>query len=110
MTTKNLALALLASTLLTTGIAGCSDDASSSTGPADPNLSQGYAKQCLRCHGSQGQGGGEYPRIPGTKADVAAYKAYVRVGKGEMPAFSATQISDADLEKDFTWMTTVRGK
>jgi mono/diheme cytochrome c family protein len=105
--TKNLALALLATTLFAS-VAGCSDEASSAT--ADPNLSQGYAKQCLRCHGSQGQGGGEYPRIPGKKADVAAYKVYVRQGKGEMPAFSATQISDADLEKDFAWMTTVRGK
>jgi mono/diheme cytochrome c family protein len=106
--TKNFALALLATTTFAS-VAGCSDDTSSSA-TADPNLSQGYVKQCTRCHGPQGQGGGEYPRIPGTKADVAAYKAYVRVGKGEMPAFSATQISDADLEKDYTWLTTVRGK
>ncbi len=109
-TTKTLALVMtLASAMTTAALTGCSSD-SNNTEPADPNLSQGYAKQCNRCHGPRGEGTSEYPRIPGKKDTPEAYITYVRQGKGEMPPFSATQITDTELRADWTWLTNVRGK
>lgn len=95
---------------LLASLSACSSDSDGefNTEPADPGLSASYGKQCNRCHGPRGEGFGRFPRIPGEKRSAAAFIAYVREGKGEMPPFSQTQISDADAEKDFTWLTTVR--
>lgn len=109
--TKTLTIAIL---LVSAALAACSSSTGGSnefSGSADAALSKGYQSQCFRCHGPKGEGnGGEYPRIPGDKDTVEAFISQVRTGKGEMPAFSATQIKDSELKADYTWFTTVRGK
>jgi mono/diheme cytochrome c family protein len=80
--------------------------ASSTGGSADGDggtkgaLSKAFGSQCARCHGPTGAGSGKYPKLPGTKTS-ATFIPYVRTGKGEMPPFDASQISDADLTADF---------
>jgi mono/diheme cytochrome c family protein len=63
-------------------------------------LSKAFGSQCARCHGPTGAGSGKYPKLPGTKTS-STFIPYVRTGKGEMPPFDASQISDADLAADF---------
>lgn len=63
-------------------------------------LSTAFTNKCARCHGEQGQGSGKYPPLPNGK-DESAFIALVRAGRDEMPAFTASEISDADLKADF---------
>lgn len=50
-----------------------------------------------------------YPKLPGDAVPVAVFISTVRSGKGGlMPAFVASQISDDDLQTNFTWLTEVR--
>jgi len=93
-------------------LAGCSssDDgngSSSGTQQGTSGLSAAFANNCARCHGPRGEGQGTFPRIPGSR-DVDGFIALVRAGKGNMPAFDATKISDADLRADYAWLTTRR--
>lgn len=89
----------------------CGDDGSTPSNGSGQTTSSGlsaaFGSNCARCHGAQGLGQGVYPKIPGNK-DEATFIAFVRVGKGDMPAFDASKISDADLKADYAWMTTKR--
>lgn len=98
----------LATVSLALGLAACSGTDTTDAGTTSSGLSKSYTTNCNRCHGPKGEGAGRYPRIPGDKASDAAYIAFVRGGKGEMPAFDASQISDADLKADYLWLTTQR--
>lgn len=93
---------------------GCGSDESSSSstsggasGQTTSGLSASFGSNCARCHGATGLGQAPIPKIPGTK-DEAGFIAIVRSGKGDMPAFDAAAISDADLKADFAWMKTKR--
>ena len=92
----------------TSSLSGCSSDTPGTTAPA--GLSAAYTSSCSRCHGPKGEGAGQFPKIPGTKTDEASFIAAVRGGSADrrMPAFSASQISDADLKADFVFLTTKR--
>jgi mono/diheme cytochrome c family protein len=97
--------------MATTIASGCSssDDSSGSSGTAksEAGLSLAYASQCSRCHGTTATGQGKYPVLPG-KLTLATFVGTVRAGRSDMPAFSGSQISDADLTADYNWMTTKR--
>ena len=88
-------------------VSGCSSDPAP-VGTTPSGLSASYSSNCKRCHGDTGLGAGQFPKIPGTKDTEAGFVAFVRAGKGNMPAFSASQISDADLKADYLWLTTKR--
>jgi len=63
-------------------------------------LTSAYSNKCARCHGEQGQGSGKYPPLPNGK-DENTFIGVVRSGRGEMPAFTSADITDADLKADF---------
>lgn len=88
-------------------LSGCSSD---EPGTTTSPLSQAYQNNCARCHGATGEGSGQFPKIPGSKDTEASFIAFVRAGspRGTMSAFSASQISDADLKADYLYMTTKR--
>ena len=95
-------------------IAACSDDvdpnpnaSSGATQTKADTLSSSFATTCTSCHGDTGLGKAEYPKIPGTR-DEASFIAIVRSGKGDMPAFAESRISDAELKADYLWLTTKR--
>lgn len=104
------ALVAGASAVFMLALTGCSsDDTTGDAGTATSGLSQAYQNNCARCHGATGLGSGQFPKIPGSK-DEAAFIAFVRAGspRGTMTAYSASQISDADLKADYLWLTTKR--
>lgn len=90
------------------GASSSSSSSSSGSSGTTSGLSAAYKNNCQRCHGATGEGGGAFPRIPGGASSEASFIARVRAGKGQMPAFSASQISDADLKADYLWLTTQR--
>ena len=73
-------------------------------GSTSSALSSAFGAKCARCHGSGGLGMGKYPKLPG-KPDADSFVAFVRAGKDEMPAFTASDISDADLRSDFAYLS-----
>lgn len=101
------ALVAGASAALMFALSGCSSD---EPGTTTSPLSQAYQNNCARCHGATGEGSGQFPRLPGSKTTIEGYTAAVRTGSPArgMSAFSASQISDADLKADFEYMTTKR--
>jgi mono/diheme cytochrome c family protein len=58
------------------------------------------ADGCFTCHGRAGQGGAlnyPAPALAQTKLPVEAFKALVRAGPNDMPAYSEAVLSDKDL-------------
>ena len=109
--TKTVALVvagLALSTTMATTACSSSDDPSpvkpTDAGSTSAALSSSFSRRCARCHGAAGQGDGKYPKLPG-KPDADSYVAFVRAGKGEMPAFASADISDADLRSDFAYLS-----
>lgn len=95
---------------------GCSSEdtdtkptSSSSSGSSgkSSSLSLAFASKCARCHGTTATGQDPYPALPGTLT-LAEFTAVVRAGRNDMPFFSASDISDADLAADYDWMKTQR--
>src|ERR1700732_1235222 len=52
---------------------------------------------CFECHGTQGQGTTAGARLAPKPLALAALIAYVRQPKGQMPPYTASVVSDADL-------------
>jgi len=105
------ALVAGAGAALLLALSGCSsDDTTGDAGSTTSGLSQAYQNNCARCHGATGLGSGQFPKIPGSKDTEAGFIAFVRAGspRGTMTAYSASQISDADLKADYLFMTTKR--
>lgn len=86
----------LVSLALALGAVACGgDDAESGT------VSQAFSSNCARCHGGGGAGIGDAPALPGDLSQDQ-FVAVVRAGKGgRMPAFSTSQISDAELAEAY---------
>lgn len=90
---------------------GSSDEGTSSgTGNETGKLSQAFKTNCARCHGPDGQGLGNYPKLPGDITSEAAFIAQVRSGSPNtnpsMDAYTEAQISDADLKSDWAYLST----
>jgi mono/diheme cytochrome c family protein len=68
---------------------------------------------CYACHGSAGEGKplGEKeagtPKIAGTQLTLQEFVHTVREGKGEMPSFDPTQVSDAELSDVYAFLKTL---
>lgn len=75
-------------------------------------LSEAFSNSCASCHGAQGSGrrieGGSYPEIPGGLT-LDEYRTVVRQGRGNMPAFSDTFISEGELRSDFAALSMLNG-
>jgi len=106
--TKLVALVIAGLALTMTMACSSSDDPSpiksTDGGSTSAALSSAFGAKCARCHGAGGLGAGKYPKLPG-KPDADSYVAFVRAGKGEMPSFTAADISDADLRSDFAYLS-----
>ena len=84
-------------------------------GAAAANLDNGKkvfsTQRCDGCHGPQGQGGtGQLagPQIAPPPTDLAAFVRQVRRPNDQMPPFSAQQVSDADLQDVFAYLTSLK--
>jgi mono/diheme cytochrome c family protein len=70
------------------------------------------AQKCDTCHGAQGEGGSAAirgPQIAAYSSDLASFTDHVRHPKDPMPAFSAGQVSDADLSDVLAYLKSIGG-
>ena len=61
---------------------------------------------CWECHGYEGQGGVGPKLAPGPVA-APALKAFVRTTSGDMPAYTAKILSDADLDDIYAYLQSI---
>jgi len=62
--------------------------------------------RCAFCHGANGEGGTrDEPAIRGATVSFAAFFEQVRVGQGEMPSFSSSELPDGYLVHLWAWLT-----
>jgi len=54
---------------------------------------------CYQCHGYQGEGGGNGPRIAPDPLPLAAFREQLRHPRSVMPAYPPGQLSDARLQR-----------
>lgn len=78
-------------------LASCGDSSTNLATLPTGTASQGitvFQSNCMSCHGSSAAGGSG-PNIRGAGSDTI--QSVVRSGKGSMPAFSTTTITDQSL-------------
>lgn len=71
------------------------------------------ADGCFTCHGRSGQGGAmNYPTpiLAQTALPLEAFRAIVRVGPNDMPAFSEKVLPDKDLADIHTFLRSLPGR
>jgi mono/diheme cytochrome c family protein len=64
------------------------------------------SKPCAGCHGPNAEGK-IGPRLAGTGLSFDAVLLRVRTGKAPMPAFTADQVSDLELQQIYTWLRSL---
>lgn len=86
-------------------VAACS---ASSTVPTPSEGATIWAqKPCHSCHGEKAQGGAG-PKLAGTSLNFDQFKKQVRTPRGVMPASSASQVSDNDLQSIYSWLQSLK--
>jgi len=78
--------------------------------PAEPDPAVGQSLwpqvSCSGCHGASAEG--DYgPKLSGTGLSFDQVLARVRLGKGGMPAFEESQISDLSLRHIYAWLRSL---
>lgn len=61
---------------------------------------QMYKMYCLRCHGEQGEGLGQYPSLKTSALKLDEFVKLIKGGRGSMPAFKKT-FKDNEFEPLF---------
>lgn len=95
----------------TTAAAGTTAAAPQPT-QSDPKAEAGrqiFAKTCAGCHLGEGTQAGRAPQLSVSQNAINAdfVKNQVRNGKGRMPAFDTTKVSDADLENIILYLKAI---
>jgi mono/diheme cytochrome c family protein len=62
---------------------------------------------CYACHGTQGQGGSAGARIAPRPIAFAAFDKYLRRPTGQMPPYTLTVLSDAELTDIYAFLRSV---
>jgi len=80
--------------------------APSAQGDANAGAQAWASKPCAGCHGANAEGGAG-PKLAGTTLSLDRLQNTVRNGRGgEMPKFSADQVSDTDIANIYAWLKT----
>lgn len=98
---KTLRLVLLSAALM----AGAST--AHAAGDAEKGRVAFATNGCWSCHGYQGQGGASGARIGVRPPALAGFKAFVRMNKTDMPAYSAKVLPDATLEDIHAYLSSI---
>lgn len=75
---------------------------------ADDPGQQAYADHCLTCHGAEGRGGGEAPKLIPFRWTYEETLNRVRHPECDMPAFSSSQLSDAQVRQIVAYLKTIK--
>jgi cytochrome c550 len=109
MSKRTIFLSIVVLTLVTLIAVACGGSgggaaAPSTQGDAKAGAQAWAAAPCVQCHGANAEGGAG-PKLAGTSRSFDQVKNTVRNGRGgEMPAFSASQVSDTDLANIYAWL------
>jgi mono/diheme cytochrome c family protein len=76
------------------------------TGNAENGKRLFTEKRCFFCHGTEGQGGGAYPRIARVQRGADNFVRYVRQ-PAAMAAYSEQQVSNAQLLDIYAFLRTL---
>jgi mono/diheme cytochrome c family protein len=112
MSKRVIFLSVVILTLITLVAAACGGGgggaaAPSTQGDAKAGAQAWSASPCAGCHGANAEGGAG-PKLAGTSRSFDQVKNTVRNGKGgEMPKFSADQISDQALTDIYAWLKSM---
>jgi mono/diheme cytochrome c family protein len=74
---------------------------------ADDPGRQAYDGYCKRCHGPEGRGG-EGPRLVPFRWTYEQTLNRVRYPECEMPAFSSSELSDADVRQIVAYLKSIK--
>jgi mono/diheme cytochrome c family protein len=97
-----LALGLLAIVLLV-GACGATQSGIVTQGDATHGRSLWAQSDCMGCHGVNAQGGTGGPALANTPLTIRDVTNIVRRGGPGMPKYSASQMSDQDLQDVYAW-------
>lgn len=95
---------------------GSADEATADTtkaGDATNGRRIYIAVGCYECHGRQGQGGNfnySTPVLAQTKLPLEAFKALVRLGPNDMPAYTQGVLSDQDVADIHAFLQSLSGR
>jgi mono/diheme cytochrome c family protein len=107
MSKRTVFLSLVVVILVALVVAACGGGgaaAPSTQGDANAGAKTWASSPCVACHGANAEGGAG-PRLAGTSLPFDTVKNTVRNGRGgEMPKFSADQVSDADIANIYAWL------
>jgi mono/diheme cytochrome c family protein len=109
MSKRTVLLSIVVVVLVALVVAACGGGgggaaAPSTQGDAKVGAQTWASKPCAGCHGANAEGG-VGPKLAGTSLSLDRVKNTVRNGRGgEMPAFSADQVSDADIANIYAWL------
>jgi cytochrome c550 len=101
-------LSILVVILVVLVVAACGGGAAtpSTQGDAQAGAQAWASHPCPSCHGPNAEGG-VGPKLAGITIPLDRFTNTVRNGRGgEMPAFSADQISNTDIANIYAWLKT----
>ena len=76
----------------------------------DPGPREYARAGCDSCHGPDARGAGQAPELAGPKKPYPDFVKTVRDGIGEMPPHSKDEVSDAQLDAIYKWLTQLPPK
>jgi mono/diheme cytochrome c family protein len=109
MSKRMVLLSIVVLTLVTLIAAACGGGGGGAAAPSTQGDAAAGAKAwasapCVACHGANAEGGAG-PKLAGTSLPFDTVKNTVRNGRGgEMPKFSADQVSDQSLADIYAWL------
>lgn len=109
MSKRTVLLSIVVVVLVSLVVAACGGGGGGAAAPAAQGDAtagaQAWAsKPCAGCHGANAEGGAG-PKLAGTSLSLDRIKNTVRNGRGgEMPKFSADQVSDTDIANIYAWL------
>jgi mono/diheme cytochrome c family protein len=107
MSKRTVFLSLAVVILVALVVAACGGGgaaAPSTQGDANAGAKAWASSPCVACHGANAEGS-VGPKLAGTSLPFDTVKNTVRNGRGgEMPKFSADQVSDADIANIYAWL------
>jgi mono/diheme cytochrome c family protein len=110
MSKRTIFLSIVVVVLVALVVAACGGGgggaAPAAQGDATAGAQAWASKPCAGCHGANAEGG-VGPKLAGTSLPFDTVKNAVRNGRGgEMPKFSADQVSDTDIANIYAWLKT----
>ncbi len=77
---------------------------------AGQNPQQLFVQYCSSCHGTNGEGGGNGPALPGARRDVNAIAEFIKNPNPPMPRFFPSPLDEATVQSMAEYVLTLQGQ